>query len=112
MLNSKETIDSLETINKRLGFKCSGISNAVKVIRMWEKFIQRYGSYHLPGCFGPDRNIRELTNKIEEEYFPSIIHQNVSVDIEGENEDHLRKTRECIKDVWGVTEVRANDTRY
>lgn len=89
----KEVIDGLLYINKRLGFEYKAIGNAVQVCKMWHEFKKDSCEF-------------ELIKNVEEKFFPSIIHQTVVVEIQGANEEELRKTRQHIKTTWGVMEVK------
>ena len=79
MLDSKETIDGLEEINKRLGFKYDAICDAIKAIKMWERFIQRYGPYSISLGIDDAMSVRDLTDEVEEEFFPSLVSKTLIV---------------------------------
>ena len=92
MIKIKEIIDGLLDINKRLGFEYKAICNAIQVCKMWHEFKKDSCEF-------------ELIKNVEEKFFPSIIYQTVTVKIQGEDEEALRKTRQHIKTTWGVIEV-------
>ena len=75
--------------------------DAIKVCKMW-KVLKENTSINILG----DDRIKYLTNKIEEEFFPSIVHQTIKVAIQGESKQRLRNTIETIECVEGVNEVR------
>jgi len=105
VLDSKETIRRLKEQCVRLG-NPTYMEDAIKVIKMWEKFIQKYGSYHLPGCFGPNRPIRTLTDEVEESFFPSRISAEFKVKIEGRSYGEVHDIADSIRsNVAGVKEV-------
>ena len=78
MLDSKETIDGLEDINKRLGFKYDAICDAIKAIKMWESFIHKYGGYYVDTVHAKYQ-IRHFTDEVEEEFFPSLVSKTLIV---------------------------------
>ena len=105
MLDTKEIIEDLEAINRRAGFTFTGVVNAIKVVKMWERLSIEYGGLIIKFP-SHQKVVREYMNEIEEEFFPSIIHQTVKVAIQGINKQRLRNTIETIKCVEGVDEVR------
>jgi len=97
-------IEDLEAINRRVGFTFTAVVDAIKVVKMWKKFktqgIKDYYRMNSSLC------VDEVVEQIEEEFFPSIIHQTVKVAIQGANKQRLRNTIETIECVEGVNEVR------
>ena len=96
MIDTKDVIDGLLDINKRLGFEYRAIDGAIKVCKMWQQLKK-------------DSCEHGLIAMLEEEFFPSIIHQTVTVKIQGKDREELRKTRQHIKTTWGVMEVKEEE---
>ena len=98
-LDIKEIVDGLKDINKRLGFEYKAISSAIKVCEMWQEFKDDSCEFN-------------LINIVEERFFPSIIKQTVTVEIQGKDEESLRDTIQQVRLLYGVKDVRPHDSRY
>lgn len=106
-LNEKELINNLEDLDKHLGFRHSAVKSAIQVVKMWQKFIQACGGYVIMSsrC----TKVRDLTDEIEEQFFPTLISQVVCVDIQVKNEEELHDTTEQIRLLYGVKGVRTSE---
>jgi hypothetical protein len=111
-LNIQETIDSLESVNKRLGFGHGAICDAIKVCEMWRKFGSDNRNSHIYFATKPNKSIDELMSKTREEYFPSTMTQTVTIEVEGKDEEFLRDTIQQIRLLYGVKAVRPHDSKY
>ena len=90
-----------------LGAHIPCAEDAIKVMKMW-KVLKKSTCVNILGA----DCIKDLTNKIEEEFFPSVIKQTVTIEIRGENEQRLRNIISTIECVDGVKDVRPHDSRY
>ena len=102
MLDSRKLMIDLQGINDCTDIDYSAIIDAIEVVKMWESFIQRYGSYSI--CLGLDdmRKVRDLTDSIEREFFPTIIKAKVIAHIESGYDYSALDILKAIQEVQGV----------
>ena len=108
-LNEKELINNLEDLNKHLGFRHSAVKSAIQVVKMWQKFVQACGGYVIMSsrC----TQVKDLTDEIEEQFFPSVLKKIATVEIQGKNEEDLDNIIEQIRLLYGVKGVKSSVTR-
>ena len=112
MLDIDKTIKNVESHERRilngealLGCHVPCLLDAVKVMRMYKRFILKYGSLLIDPNYKQNRLIRELASEVEEEFFPSKIKQTLTVEIERKSKSLLDDTIDQINLVPGVKKV-------
>jgi len=105
MLEIDKTIEDIEGYFRHMGYTPKHIKDAIKVLQMWKALRIGYGELivYCPSC---SKRIKEFIDDIEDLYFPPIIHQTYKVTIKGIDDKSLHKTRDLIKCVDGVEEVK------
>lgn len=109
-LDIDKTIDDLKGINKRLGFEYSGISDAIKVCKMWKDV--KYTASQWDVGQAAKLSLHRIIEEVEEEFFPPLITQTVTIEIARKSESLLEDTVDQIRLVPGVKDVRPHDSRY
>jgi len=111
LLDTRKLIGNLEAHGGRvmsgkvlLGAHVPCLEDAIKVVRMWEALQHTCNKHAISDDI--KKGIRYIVSHIEGTYFPSIIKQTVTVEIQGADEQRLRNTISTIECVDGVKEVR------
>lgn len=103
MIDIRTMIESNENFCKHLGWTPTPVKDAIKVMKMYRSIRGTTRNYDIAQFTKVE--IDNILDGLEEEYFPSMITQNFKVQIQGKDDEALHKTRQSIKDVWGVKEV-------
>ena len=102
-LDIGQTILELEKLNEHVGYPCTGIANAIKIIKMWRDVKRDSCEFELIKC-------------IEEDYFPSLVTKTITVKVEVPLKGGLARvtqiknyTKSMLKIFSDVKEVTVDD---
>lgn len=111
-LDTKEVIEGLKDINRRLGFEYKAINSAIKVCKMWDSIKGQCGNVFVEFCPESKEPLVKLCTDIEERFFSSVIKQTVTIEVQGKDEESLRDAIQQVRLLYGVKDVRPHDSRY